>query len=107
MVKITGIEGSLIKADDYASLIKAISNEVDNYEGFNPQIAIVDDRRAIIYHDEITEEVPFADEPWAERVCCECGHYEWGKGCPYKDGHITLKMDACHHFTIEVGGELL
>ena len=105
MVRIKGVEGSLITADDYASLIKAIGNEVDNYEGFNPQIAIVDDHTAVIYHDEITEEIP--DEPWADRYCCECGHYEWGRGCPYKEGHITLKMNACHNFTIEIGGELL
>ena len=105
MVRIKGIEGSLITADDYASLIKAISNEVDNYEGFNPQIAIVDDHNAIIYHEEIPE--GNADDPWTDRYCCECGHSEWGRGCPYKDGRITLKMDACHNFTIELGGDLL
>ena len=105
MVRIKGIEGSLITADDYASLIKAIGNEVDNYEGFNPKIAFVDDRSAVIFHDEIQEEIH--DEPWSDRKCCECGHYVWGRGCPYKDGHITLMMDACHNFTIELGGELL
>ena len=105
MVRIKGIEGSLITADDYASLIKAIGNEVDNYEGFNPQIAIVDDHNAIIYHEEIPE--GNADDPWTDRYCCECGHYEWGRGCPYKEGRITLMMDACHNFTVEIGGELL
>lgn len=104
MVRIKSIEGVLITADDYASLIKAIGNEVDNYEGFQPKIAIADEHNAIIYHDEIKDE---NTEPWADRYCCECGHYEWGKGCPYKDGRITLKMDACHNFTVEIGGEPL
>ena len=47
MVRIKSIEGVLITADDYASLIKAIGNEVDNYEGFQPKIAIADEHNAM------------------------------------------------------------
>lgn len=106
MVKVKGIEGVLIKADTFTELLKAVKNESDNYEGFNPGVAFIDENRAIIYHKEITEEVPF-DEPWRDRWCCECGHYRWGRGCPYKEGHITLQMNACHHFTIELDEEAM
>lgn len=102
MVRIKSIEGVLITADDYASLIKAIGNELDNYEGFQPKFAIVDEHNAVIYHDEITEEIPVVEEPWMGRHCCECGEYDWGRGCPYREGHVTLLMDACHHFTVEI-----
>lgn len=104
MVRVRGIEGVLITADSYKELLKAISNEVDNYEGFNPGMTIIDEHRAIIYHNEIAEEIPFDDHPGVGRVCAECGNYDWGKGCPYREGHITLKMDACHHFTVEIAG---
>lgn len=100
MTKVRSIEGVLITADSFKELLKAISNEVDNYEGYHPAMTIVDEKRAIIYHDEVKEEVPF--EEWNGRYCCECGHYIWGRGCPYKEGHITLKMDACSNFTIEL-----
>ena len=104
MVRVRSIEGVLITAESYKELIKAVSNEVDNYEGYQPKLTFVDGTRAIIYHDEIPEEIPFDEEPWAGRWCCECGHYDWGRGCPYKEGHVTLKMDACHHFTVEIEG---
>ena len=102
MVRVRGIEGVLITAESYAELLKAINNEVMNYEGFQPSMTIVDEKRAIVYHGEIPEEKP---EPWSDRYCCECGEYEWGRGCPYREGHVTLKMNACHHFTIELKGE--
>lgn len=106
MVKVKSIEGVLITADGYAELLKAISNEVDNYEGFKPAMTIIDETRAIVYHNEIVEETTC--EEWSDRYCCECGNYDWGRGCPYREGRITLKMNACHHFTIEVnGGEIV
>lgn len=101
MVKVTGIEGVLITADRYAELTKAVRNESENYEGFEPKIRFLSEREAIVFHDAIMEEEA-EKEPWSDRYCCECGHYEWGRGCPYKEGRITLKMDACHHFTVEI-----
>ena len=103
MVKVRGIEGVLITADNYKELLKAINNEIDNYEGYQPSMTIVDEHRAIIYHREIPEEVPFAD--WETRKCCECGNYDWGKGCKYREGRVTIMMDACHHFSVELEGE--
>lgn len=101
MVKVTGIEGVLITADRYSELTKAVQNESENYEGFEPKIRFLSEREAIVFHDAIMEEEA-EKEPWHDRYCCECGHYEWGRGCPYKEGRITLKMDACHHFTVEI-----
>ena len=99
MVKVRNIEGVLITAESYGELLKAVKNEANNYEGFQPKITIVDGNRAILYHDEIVDELA---PPWAERFCAECGNYDWGRGCPFRSGHITLKMNACEHFTIEI-----
>lgn len=103
MVKVRGIEGVLITADSYSELLKAINNEISNYEGFEPSMTIVDEHRAIIYHREIVDEL--AEEAWSGRKCCECTEYDWGRGCPYRDGHVTLMMPACSHFTVEYKGE--
>ena len=104
MVKVKSIEGVLITAGSYAELLKAISNEVDNYEGFEPNMTILDEKRAIIYHSEIVDELA-EPNPWDHRYCCECGYYDWVGKCPHREGHITLKMDACHHFTVVIGGD--
>lgn len=101
MVKVTGIEGVIITADRYAELTKAVRNESDNYEGFEPKIRFLSEREAIVFHDAIMEEEP-EQEPWRDRYCCECGEYEWGRGCPFRTGRVALMMNACHHFTIEV-----
>lgn len=101
MVKVTGIEGVFIEADGMAELIKAAKREKDNYEGFTPKVKILSDREAIVFHDAIMEEEA-EEEPWRDRYCCECGEYDWGRGCPYRAGHVTLMMDACHHFTVEI-----
>lgn len=103
MVRVRGIEGVLITAESYAELLKAIKNEVANYEGFQPSMTIVDEKKAIVYHNEIPNEIP--EEPWASRYCCECGEYDWGRGCPFKEGRVTLMMNACHHFTVELKGD--
>lgn len=34
------------------------------------------------------------------RYCCECDNYDWGRGCPYREGHIRLKDPACSMFNI-------
>ena len=103
MVKVKGIEGVIIEAESYGELLKAIDSESRNYEGFKPSMTIIDEHRAIIYHREIVDELE-ESKPWDGRFCCECGNYDWGRGCPHKQGHITLKMNACKHFTIEIGG---
>lgn len=103
MVRVRGIEGVLITADSYAELLKAIKNEIANYEGFQPSMTIVDEKRAIVYHNDIPNDIP--EEPWSGRYCCECGEYDWGRGCPFREGRVTLKMNACHHFTVEMKGE--
>ena len=103
MVTVRGIEGVLITAESYAVLLKAIKNEVANYDGFQPSMTIVDEKRAIVYHREIPDEVP--EEPWANRFCCECTEYDMRGGCPFKEGRVALMMNACHHFTIELKGD--
>lgn len=35
-----------------------------------------------------------------ERYCCECENYNWGKNCPYRNGRIALKDNACDMFNI-------
>ena len=102
MVRVRGIEAILITADSYSELLKAVGSEMKNYEGFEPSMTMVDDKRAIVYHADIVEE-PL--EAWQTRKCCECGIYEWGNGCPYREGHVTLMMNACHHFTVEMKGD--
>lgn len=101
MVKVIGIEGVLIRADGYTELLKAVKNESDNYEGFEPKAKFLSESEAIVYHDALMEEHEH-DEPWRQRSCCECGEYDWGRGCPYRAGRVTLMMDACHHFTVEI-----
>lgn len=34
------------------------------------------------------------------RRCCECDNYNWGIGCPFRDGHIKLMDNACEMFNI-------
>lgn len=104
MVNVTGIEGVLVRADSYTDLLKAVKREADNYEGFSPKAKFLSESEAIVYHDALMEEET-EEEQWRDRRCCECGEYDWGRGCPYRAGHVTLMMDACHHFTIEIRGE--
>lgn len=103
MVKVVGIEGVLIQAEGYTELLKAVKNESDNYEGFTPKVRVLSEKEALVFHDALMEEAE--KEPWEDRYCCECGEYDWGRGCPFRAGHITLMMEACHHFTVEVKGE--
>lgn len=104
MVKVRGIEGVLITADNYKELLKAISDEIDNYDGFQPSMTIIDESRAIIYHSEIVDEER-EKEPWEDRHCCACTEYKWGEGCPYREGRVTVMMPACSHFTMEYRGD--
>ena len=39
-----------------------------------------------------------------DRHCCECDNYRWGKGCPYRKGHIRLMEPACKMFNISIEG---
>lgn len=96
MVTVRGVEARLINAENRVELIKAVGNELKNFDGFSPDYVLISDTEAIIYHDEIEEE----QHEWDGRYCCECDHYDWGKGCPFRKGHVTLKMDACSHFNI-------
>lgn len=34
------------------------------------------------------------------RYCCECENYDWGRGCPYREGHIKLMDHSCEYFNI-------
>ena len=38
------------------------------------------------------------------RHCCECDNYRWGRGCPYRDGHIRMMDQACKMFNIILEG---
>ena len=99
MVKVKSIEGVLITADTYVELLKAVKNESENYEGFTPKAKFLTESQAIIYHDEIIDEL---SEPWEGRKCCECAEHEWNIGCAHRAGRVTLMMDACEHFKIEI-----
>lgn len=39
-----------------------------------------------------------------DRFCCECDHYDWGKGCPFRDKHIKFMDHACRMFYVNIGG---
>lgn len=104
MVKVKGIEGVLITADSYVELLKAVKNESDNYDGFTPKASFLTESQAIVYHDEIIDELS-DEEEWHGRKCCECAIHEWNKGCAFREGRVTLLMDACEHFTIHIGEE--
>lgn len=98
MVKVKGVEAVLITAESYKSLLKTINDELRSKEGYNPDFVILNKTQALIYFDEVVE----PQEEWEDRNCCECGIYEWNKGCPYREGRVTLMMKACEHFTIEI-----
>ena len=101
MVKVRNIDAYLITADTYTELVKAVGDELKERSYFDPKADFLDHNSAIIYHDEILEE---PTEAWSDRHCCECSEYEWGRGCPFRDGHVTLMMPACSHFTVEYDG---
>ena len=101
MVKVRSIEGRLITAESYTELLKAVKNELEDMNGFDPKAGFLTHTSAIVYFSEIPEE---PEELWSDRHCCECDNYDWGRGCPFRDGHVTLMMPACAHFTIEYDG---
>ena len=37
------------------------------------------------------------------RKCCECENYDWGRGCPYRHGHVQVMDDACSMFNVTIG----
>lgn len=98
MVTIRTIEAQLITTDSYPELLKAVKEELAEQKAFEPQVEFLTHTSAIIYHNEIPEE---PKEAWETRKCCECGIYDWGVGCPYREGRVTLMMPACKHFTVE------
>lgn len=99
MIRVKSVDAKLITTDFYDELIRAVQEELEEASGFNPQAKFLSDTSAIVYSDDIPEE-PL--EAWETRACCECAEYDWGRGCPYRDGHITLMMPACKHFSVEV-----
>lgn len=101
MVKVKSIEGRLITAENYTELLKAVKDELEECKEFSPKTEFLTHTSAIIYFDEIVEEEP---DPWADRHCCECDAYDWGRGCPFRKGHVTLMMPACSHFTLDYDG---
>ena len=55
--------------------------------------------------DDTTEIVIKIVAPTAnDRYCCECDHYDWGKGCPFRDQHIKFKDRACRMFYVNIEG---
>ena len=36
------------------------------------------------------------------RICAECDNYDWGHGCPYRDGHVQIKDQACPMFNVNL-----
>ena len=101
MITVRTVEAKLITADNYTQLLKAVKDEMDALEGFDPKAEFLNHKQAIVYNDEIPEE---PSEPWRGRYCCECVIYEWGRGCPHREGRVSLKMPACSKFTIEYEG---
>lgn len=99
MVTIRTIDAQLIVAESYTELLKAVKEELEEQKEFDPQAEFLTHTSAIIYHNEIPPQEP--KEAWSDRKCCECGIYDWGRGCPYREGHVTLMMPACKHFTVE------
>lgn len=55
--------------------------------------------------DETTDIVIKIVAPTAhDRFCCERDHYDWGKGCPFRDKHIKFMDHACRMFYVTIGG---
>lgn len=40
-----------------------------------------------------------------DRHCCECENYDWGKGCPYREGRVRIMDEACDMFNIIIKAE--
>ena len=61
----------------------------------NPIVEVEDEyaQREVI---EITIRATVPDD----RHCCECDNYSWGRGCPYRRGHIQLNDPACGMFNV-------
>ena len=101
MVTVRSIEGRFITTESYTELIKAVKDELDDLKGFQPQAEFLTHTSAIIYFGEIKEE---PKEEWSDRYCCECAAYDWGRGCPFREGHVTVMMPACSKFTLDYDG---
>ena len=43
------------------------------------------------------------DKRYPERYCCECANYDWGRGCPYRSGHVRQMDRACPMFNVLIG----
>lgn len=37
-----------------------------------------------------------------DRWCAECENYTWGRGCPYRDGHVRHTERACPMFGVVI-----
>ena len=101
MVTVRSIEGRFITTESYTELLKAVKDELDELKGFRPKAEFLTHTSAIIYFSEITEE---PEQAWSDRHCCECAAYDWGKGCPFREGHVSIMMPACSNFTLEYDG---
>lgn len=103
MVKITEIDAVRVTAESQPELLRAIASELEERKLFDPEVQYITKTEAIIYQTPVEADTAMSDESeWSGRYCCECDIYDWGKGCPFREGHVTLKMQACEHFTINL-----
>lgn len=66
----------------------------------------ISDTEVLVFYEIPDEEEPKKKTPEAKRYCCECDNYNWGKGCPYSEGHVRLMDNACGHFTVILEGRI-
>lgn len=63
----------------------------------------ISDTEVLVFYEIPDEEEPEKKKPEEKRHCCECDNYDWGKGCPYREGHVRIMDDACAMFNINIG----
>ena len=52
--------------------------------------------------DSVTIRVKVGDH--AGHKCCDCDNYDWGRGCPYRDGPIRPLDASCKMFNLIIEG---
>lgn len=83
-------------AEEYnqiASKINQIGEIVDHY--------IISATSAHIFYEFQDEEEPEEEKPVI--YCADCDNYDWGKGCPYREGRVDRLDLACEMFNVKVG----
>lgn len=118
MKKVRPVEGRTLAefADAYEEAQSELSRATILYEKEVSPLQIL-----IYYEDpETIEDAPETDyqiqfdskgkivtvsilvDDYEDRYCAECDNLEWGRGCPYRSGHVKPMDRACPMFNVTI-----